>query len=258
MILALIQQVDTADELLKSASYLAVQLEKKLGILLINVQKKEWVSEEESLLKARIDFLQLSPQPIQIFRASTPQELTEMCERVEASFLFIQLLDDSKKNIRFWLSQCRELRIPYILFKNAFPPLDLSKVIVPINFLEEEIEKAQFASAFGRFCGSKIKMLLANDYGSKARQTAEKMKELFDKFQLNYTLTKGNSDSYKIEKEAVQVAINEDAGIILVSASREYGLDDIVFGPKELHLVKKSPVPILLVNPRGDLYALCN
>jgi len=90
MILALIQQVDTADELLKSASCLAVQLEKKLGILLINVQKKEWVPEEESLLKSRIDFLQLFLQPVQIFRASTPQELTEMCEKVEASFLFIQ------------------------------------------------------------------------------------------------------------------------------------------------------------------------
>jgi len=258
MILALIQKIETCDNLLKSASYLAVQLKKKFGILLINNKKEELIEKEKSYLNSKMNSLQLLSQPDEILYATSGKELTEMCEKIEASFLFIQLLDDSKKNIRFWLSQCRELRIPYVLFKNSFPSLDLSKVIVPINFLEEEIEKAQFASAFGRFCRSEIKMLLANDYGSKARQTAEKMKELFDKFQLNYTLTKGNSDSYKIEKEAVQVAINEDAGIILVSASREYGLDDIIFGPKELHLIKKSSVPILLVNPRGDLYALCN
>ncbi|HRR62241.1 MAG TPA: universal stress protein [Paludibacteraceae bacterium] len=258
MILALIQKIETCDNLLKSASYLAVQLKKKFGILLINNKKEELIEKEKSYLNSKMNSLQLLSQPDQIFFTTSGKELPEICEKVEALFLLIQLPDDSKKNIRFWLSQCRELRIPYVLFKDSFSSLDLSRVIVPINFLEEEIEKAQFASAFGRFCGSKIIILLANDYGSKARQTAEKMKELFDKFQLNYTLTKGNSDSYKIEKEAVQVAINEDAGIILVSASREYGLDDIVFGPKELHLVKKSPVPILLVNPRGDLYALCN
>ena len=35
-------------------------------------------------------------------------------------------------------------------------------------------------------------------------------------------------------------------------------LDDIIFGPKEQHMVKKSEKPVLLVNPRGDLYALCD
>jgi len=46
--------------------------------------------------------------------------------------------------------------------------------------------------------------------------------------------------------------------MIIVSASRDYGLDDILFGPKEYHVVKKSDIPVLLVNPRGDLYALCD
>jgi len=36
----------------------------------------------------------------------------------------------------------------------------------------------------------------------------------------------------------VQKAENENAGIVIVTASREYGLDDVLFGPKEQHLVK--------------------
>jgi len=59
-------------------------------------------------------------------------------------------------------------------------------------------------------------------------------------------------------KEAVAKAEKEKYGIVLLSASRDYGLDDIIFGPKERHLIQKSTVPVLLVNPRGDLYALCD
>jgi len=145
-----------------------------------------------------------------------------------------------------------------LFFKDSFGELDLKRVLLPIGFLEEELEKAQFAAAFGRFSNSEIKMLLANDYGSKATANAEKMKSLFDKFDFKYSLDKAKKDSFKVEMESVQVAENMNAGIIIVSASRDYGLDDIVFGPKEYHVVKKSTVPVLLVNPRGDLYALCD
>ena len=133
-----------------------------------------------------------------------------------------------------------------------------AKVIVPVNFLEEEVEKAQFASAFGRFCGSEITLPIANDYGSKAANNAARMQTLFEKFDFTYTAQKATKDSFKVEMEAVQVASASGAGLAIVSASRDYGLDDIIFGPKELHLIKKSDVPLLLVNPRGDLYALCD
>ena len=193
----------------------------------------------------------------QIFvRNSKKTVLSEICEELEASFLFIQLSDN--KLIRKQLNVCRDLRIPYLFYKDSFDELDLKKVILPIGFLEEELEKAQFASAFGRFCGSEIKMLLANDYGSKAATNADKMKSLFDKFDFNYKLEKAVKDSFKVEAESIQVAENEKAGLIIVSASRDYGLDDILFGPKEYHVVKKSNIPVLLVNPRGDLYALCD
>jgi nucleotide-binding universal stress UspA family protein len=84
------------------------------------------------------------------------------------------------------------------------------------------------------------------------------MKQLFEKFDFTFTLEKATKDSFKVERESIQIAEAKNAGLIIVSASRDYGLDDILFGPKELHLVKKSPLPLLIVNPRGDLYALCD
>jgi len=251
MILVQIQQINTAKVLLKSASTLAIQLQKSFGVL-------SFVDADELAFARENELKELLPDILITVRNAKTNTLSSVCEELEASFLFIQLPNEQTKNIRKMLNNCRDLRIPYLFYKDSFRELDLHKVILPIGFLEEEMEKAQFASAFGRFCSSEINMLLANDYGSKAAINAEKMKQLFDKFDFKYSLEKATKDSFKVEAESIQMAENKHAGIIIVSASRDYGLDDILFGPKEYHLVKKSSVPVLLINPRGDLYALCD
>ena len=256
MVLIQIQQINSATVLLQSAVSLATRLKKSAAVFSF-VEREDDLSEKENELKVLLNDLNLQDIQVKV-RNSIDNTITTVCEEVDASFLFIQITNGNSKQIRTLLKECRELRIPYLFYKDSFPGLNLNKVIVPVGFLEEEIEKAQFASAFGRFCGSEIKMLLANDYGSKAAITAEKMKLLFDKFHLNYTLDKAKKDSFKVEVESIQVAEKELAGLIIISASRDYGLDDILFGPKEYHVVKKSNVPVLLVNPRGDLYALCD
>ena len=248
MILVYIQQLTTSKTLLESAAKLAGQLEKSFAVLT--------VVESEAGLKSLLNECEIPD--CKIFIKDNSKSLVEICEAEEASFLFIQLSDGQSNAIRLLLNEARELRIPYLFYKDSFKALDLTKVILPIGFLEEELEKAQFAAAFGRFCGSEVKMFLAKDYGSKAEKNAVKMKELFDKFDFRYTLDKATKDSFKVEAESIQLAEKEQAGIIIVSASRDYGLDDILFGPKEYHLLKKSQVPVLLVNPRGDLYALCD
>ncbi|MEI8085208.1 MAG: universal stress protein [Paludibacter sp.] len=257
MVLVFIQHIETAQVLINSAAVLAKSLQKQFGVLII-VPNEELISANESELNEFMKPLNLLSETQINVLCGKINQLAEICDELDASFLFLQLTDSKSKSIRGLLDVCRDLRIPYVLFKDTFRALDLKKVILPIGFLEEELEKAQFASAFGRFCNSEIKMLLANDYGSKAATNAEKMQTLFDKFELNYTLEKATKDSFKVERESIQVAEKKGAGLIIVSASREYGLDDILFGPKEFHVVKKSPIPVLLVNPRGDLYALCD
>jgi len=256
MVLIQIEQIKTAKVLLKSASQLAAQLKKTVGIFSV-VEQDEHIAKREDELNELLKTLNLKDIQVSVWNSKT-MTLPSVCEDMDASFLFIQLPDGQTKSIRNRLNDCRELRIPYLFYKDSFDELSLTKVIVPVGFLEEEIEKAQFASAFGRFCNSEIKLLLANDYGSKAASTAAKMKLLFDKFQLNYTLDEAVKDSFKVEVESIQVAGKENAGMIIISASRDYGLDDILFGPKEYHVIKKSAIPVLLVNPRGDLYALCD
>lgn len=253
MILVQIYQLYTAKNLLSSAFELSKQLGKEVGI----IYGDESSTDAQRALDVMLTDLEISKCHIEI-KSDKEYILPEFCDKHDVSFLFIQLLENASRSIRTQLNRCRDLRVPYVLFKNTYEKLNIQKVMLPIGFLEEEMEKTQFASAFGRFCKSEIIMLLANDYGSKAAKNADKMKAVFDKFKLNYCLEKAKHDSFKVEMDALLIADKYQAGIIIVSASRDYGLDDIIFGPKESGLIKKSNIPILLVNPRGDLYALCD
>ena len=256
MLTAFIHNIQTADNLLKSASALAWDLKKEFGVI-CHADNENQVKEQKKKIEqylAENGFENVRP----IINTNPINMLADDCDNIDASFLIIQLTDIRRRTIQKYLNACRDLRIPYLFFRDEFPVFDLGKVMLPVGFLVEELEKAQFASAFGRFCRSEILLLLANDYGSKAATNAGKMKELFDKFDFRYMQEKASTDSFSVEKEAVARAQREGYGVVIISASRDYGLDDLLLGPKELHLVRKSTVPLLLVNPRGELYTLCD
>ena len=256
MIIAKIEHIHSAENILKSTFYLSSKLDKKFGVLifLLKDQNTESVEREINILLAKLN---LSTENIFIL-SENEISLVEFCEHNEVSFLLMQLEKSSRKLIQKGLNNCRELRIPYLFFKNEFDTFDIKKALVPVGFLVEEYEKAQFASAFGRFCNAEITILQANDYGTKAAVTVSKMKTLFDKFSLKYFVEKARKDSFKLDSEAMIKAQNDKFDILIISASREYGLDDVFFGSKELHIIKKSLIPILTVNPREDLYTLCD
>lgn len=256
MILTKIEHIETAENILKSAYYLAEKLDKTFGAVCF-VADSALIDSKKSEITSLLEKLQL---PAENIFAVSEKEITlgELCERKEASFLLLQLPDDSRKSVQKGLNACRELRIPYLFFKNDFQELHLKKVLTAVGFLVEEYEKAQFASAFGRFCDAEITLLQANDYGSKAATTVEKMIALFDKFSLKYLVEKAQKDSFKVDKEAAAKAEKENFDLLIISASREYGLDDVIFGPTELHIIRKSSIPLLVVNPRDDLYTLCD
>ncbi len=183
---------------------------------------------------------------------------SETLEKEEAAMVVFEVSDKKPfSNISYLLKISRDLRIPYIFVKTNFPEIKFHRVIVPITFLTEEREKGMFASAFGRFFKSEILLMPAKDYGSKAAATCRSIKQLLNKHDLNHSELTAQKDSYKVEMDAVMKAKIFDADIAIITASREYGLDDIIFGPKELHIIKKSEIPLMVLNPRGDLYVLC-
>ena len=183
--------------------------------------------------------------------------INTLVEEKDAALMIIGL--NSDKEIQNYLDKCRELRIPYIFVKNDIPDnFDINNIILPITNLEEEREKGPFASSFARHFNCPITIYQPNDYGSKAATNIEAMKVLFNSFNLTHTTLKGKKNSNGIEFEAGLLNRENANNILIISASRDYGLDDIIFGPKERKIIKNTNIPTMLINPRGDLYALCD
>ena len=135
--------------------------------------------------------------------------------------------------------------------------------------LEEEVYKAEICTYLARKTGAHLVLLRANDYGNKAKQNTQRIISHIQTISertgtlISYEERIAQGDSFHIHKElptlssTMQGKYGEET-LILLTASREYGLDDWLFGPPEQYVIRKSSAPVMLVNPRADLFSLCD
>lgn len=182
----------------------------------------------------------------------------------------IEHCEGSRRSIQQVLDACREERRPYVLIKKDLKEHSkLATILVPITMLEEEVYKAEICTYLARKTGAHIILLRANDYGSKAKRNTQRIithiRTICERTgdTITYEEQAAKGDSFHIHKELASISYNlqeKDKGgiLILLTASREYGLDDWLFGPPEQYVIRHSSVPVMLVNPRADLFSLCD
>lgn len=171
---------------------------------------------------------------------------------------------NNARTIQSQLNACREERRPYVFVTSTMTVKPLLRILVPVSMLEEETYKAEICTYLARKTGAHIILLQAKDYGSHARQNVNRIvthiKAVSEKSgqELSYEIVIARKDSFGIVREAAERQRDFQSDLLVLTASREYGLDDILFGPPERKAIQHSPVPVLLVNPRADLFSLCD
>ena len=197
----------------------------------------------------------------------------------------VEHCDGTRRGVQRALDVCREERRPYLVIKNyelgiknysskniedyskfKIQNSKLSTILVPVTMLEEEIYKAEICTYLARKTGAHLILLRANDYGSKAKRNTQRIITHIQTIAertgetITYEERVAKGDSFHIHKELHLIASSPDSPIalILLTASREYGLDDWLFGPPEHYVIRHSQVPVMLVNPRADLFSLCD
>lgn len=184
-------------------------------------------------------------------------DFTDFMGFVEAGVIIFEISDCPPYNKPLnQLKLCRELRMPYYFVKPG-QEINFDRVLVPVGFLVEEVEKGRYCRGMGLKFHSHFMFMVANDYGTRARHNADTIMVNLQKNSIEYEELDSHKNSFKIELEAVDRVTEQNADILMISASREYSIDDIIFGPKELKVIKKSLVPLMIINPRKDLYTLC-
>lgn len=163
------------------------------------------------------------------------------------------------------LNDSRELRTPYVIITPSMREVTaLRRIIVPVTRLEEETYKGEICTYLARKTGAHIILLQANDYGSRAKQNVGRIVTHIQAVSrrtgedISYEIIQAKKDSSKVNREAAERQRDFVADLILVTASREYGLDDLLFGPQERQVIQRALVPVMLVNPREDLFSLCD
>ena len=168
----------------------------------------------------------------------------------------------SRKEIQQALDQCRIERRPYVILSTEMQISEIRRILVPITMLEEEVYKAEICTYIARKTGAHIILLRANDYGTHAKRNTQRIithiKSIADKTgsPISYEEQVAKHDSFSIHKDLHNEQY--DHQLLVLTASREYGLDDWLFGPPELYAIRHSKVPVMLVNPRADLFSLCD
>ena len=192
----------------------------------------------------------------------------------------VERCDGTRRGVQQVLDACREERRPYLVIKDNCSAQQsccsevqngstLSSILVPVTMLEEEVYKAEICTYLARKTGAHLILLRANDYGSKAKRNTQRIITHIQTIAertgetITYEERVAKGDSFHIHKElhtytSLPFREGTGVGLILLTASREYGLDDWLFGPPEQYVIRKSEVPVMLVNPRADLFSLCD
>lgn len=172
--------------------------------------------------------------------------------------------ENKRRTIQQHLNECREERRPYVFVTSTMTVKLLRRLLVPVSMLEEETYKAEICTYLARKTGAHIILLQANDYGSHARQNVNRIithiNAISEKIgeKISYEVALAKKDSFKLMREAAERQRDFRHDLLILTASRDYGLDDILFGPQELHAIRHALVPVMLVNPREDLFTLCD
>ena len=185
---------------------------------------------------------------------------------------------NDRRVIQRQLNACREERRPYVFITNTMNIKPLRRLLVPVSMLEEETYKAEISTYIARKTGAHIILLQANDYGSKARQNVNRIVTHIEHINerilnpaagsdtgdaskehlISYEIAQARKDSFSLIREASERQRDFQHDLLILTASRDYGLDDILFGPPERKAIQHAIVPVMLVNPREDLFSLCD
>jgi nucleotide-binding universal stress UspA family protein len=145
-------------------------------------------------------------------------------------------------------------RIPFLVVQDKPVKEGIDKILMPIDFRSEHKEKANWIHYLARNFNARFIILRrkTNDRGFK-RKTLSNLKYI-------ETYLKGNDVDYEIltsrgkksfKKEILEFAVEQEADLILVMATRNIKWVDYMLGaPEQYILANPENLPVMCLNPK--------
>lgn len=208
------------------------------------------------------------PTNAYIFNGDLTDIIKTIIEKINAIILVTGLNTVNRQSSHYFspsniVSDYRELRIPILVVQNKMPgPQAFRHIVLPVDFTKESKEKASWAGYFGKLYKSYI-TIVHTEYRDgffmvQLRNNLLLIKKLFDALKTQYDLHKAEKVKYDIDRYALSYAKMKGAGMIIITATKEWGVDDFILGPAEKRIItNEDQLPVMLVNPRDDLFVPC-
>jgi hypothetical protein len=150
---------------------------------------------------------------------------------------------------------------PFYFSKETSNNNEFKKIIIPIDYRNGTKESVLWGSYFGRFNQSDIILHTADhqsDSGLQYRvdEIIAFARKLYGQFNFNFWTDKGSSGSFGIHREAMKHS--QTYNLLIFTGSYNVTLLDYLIGTFEQRIVKRRRSPVLLINPRREMYVLCD
>ncbi len=269
-------QIESFDAALSYALPLARVLDK--GIVFLHVQDPKYVSESISpeLAKEKIQQAErlISSYGIlseyYLLEGKTSEILKGSIEKLNVICL-ITGINTSKKGKKAdapeeLLKNLEYIKTAYLLAPEPLSDEKLLKNIAfTIDFEKESKEKIPWASYFGRFNRSLIYVCYPeykDDYLSRSTQENLRfVKKMFEELNVNYVVEEIGRVNYSstIDMEAIKRFENNRIGLLIAVSTRgKTVIDFLRFRPEYKTIRNPYKIPVLMLNPREDIYVLCD
>lgn len=273
-IIAYLIDLDKTQAIINNAICFAKMLDK--GLILLHISDKEYTNttteEAEKKLK------ELSSQTTEIpfcsylaIEGKSKEILHKISELLSGVLLVTSSNSEKPENKKQKLANypkelfknLYESRVAYfIIDQNQAHPLALEKAILTINNMRESKEKVLWGSYFGRFASSEIVVYYHNYkdefHRHQLHYNIKFLMKMFDGFKINYRLNLSSNPKTFVDYQAMDYAREIGAGLVICQTTKDKDWTNKIFGLKETKILEGNlDIPILFVNPRNDLFILC-
>ena len=158
----------------------------------------------------------------------------------------------------------RQSRFPVMVVKSMIDEEEIhdyyKHILLPLDIERQNKEKALWAGYFSRFYGSVVHILYPKykDEGlaKLVYDNVTFVEKLYENLEVTYEKHETQPQNY-LDAYALEFAPQVKAGASVIMMTRYYTLGDVLTGPRERKIIGKTPLSILCINQRDDLYVLC-
>ncbi len=207
------------------------------------------------------------PVNVYVFVDEVHQVVNKIYERINAIAVVAGL--NTQKNAADYftpgnlVTDYRNLRIPLIAVHDVLPRRTMFEgMVLPLDFNRESKEKAAWAGHISTLNGSSVSILTRHYkdpyFAASLRSNLALVKKLYTNLNVDYQIKFEAGLKSDIDKYAVDYAWLNQGAMVVIMATKEIAVDDFIFGLKEKSIIdNKYKMPVMLINPRDDLYLPC-